>query len=56
MKDTKRYTHTYKTNNSVYKKAMARAKKVDKVPLAKQIEQWVTSYGESVGISSKSIK
>jgi len=38
-----RNVRTYKVVDSVYKKALARAKK-EKVPLSNSIENWITEY------------
>jgi hypothetical protein len=43
MKQQKRNTRTYKTTDSVYKKAMRRAKK-EKNKLASLVEEWMVTY------------
>jgi len=45
MKDTKRYSRSYKTTTSVYRNAMKRAKK-EKIPLAQTLERVVSAYSE----------
>lgn len=42
-----RNVRTYKVVDSVYKKALARAKK-DKIPLSNSIENWITRYAEAI--------
>lgn len=36
----------YKISDKDYQRALKRADKLDKVPLATQIEEWVTRYGK----------
>lgn len=50
MKDTKRYSRSYKTTNKVYKDAMKRAKS-EKKKLANVVEDFITAYSMGKNIS-----